>query len=165
MRNAYVKRTKQLRNCHEGISAFCKASDETGFPGLLKMYVLNTWYLTSAKNKWLKELHQLTDSINSVNHIDSQEDLPEILLAGSPVFFPNYKLCGLITECGLSIKAQLDLASAALTAPPAQNLQEWLKQDTAPAYPANTALQKPLRAPRSEKIPEELLQMISEVTD
>ncbi len=99
------------------------AGQEEIIHGSARMLVANSYYYASDIGEWSKHLKELTDEINflldeplpvavhkqriqraseQANAADAA-DLPNVLLMGSPVLFPNYKIPFLMEDVGLKI--------------------------------------------------------------
>jgi benzoyl-CoA reductase/2-hydroxyglutaryl-CoA dehydratase subunit BcrC/BadD/HgdB len=78
-----------------------------------RMAVLNSYYHTADLKEWCSHLKKLNlELLKSQSAIPQKErDKPRILLMGSPVYFPNYKIPFLIEEIGLTIGATLDVTT------------------------------------------------------
>ena len=73
--------------------------------GSARILIQNSYYYTGDPVLWTSHLNQLNEELRRIppdNKI-SQKKTPGILLLGSPVFFPNYKIPFLIEEIGMSI--------------------------------------------------------------
>lgn len=77
----------------------------------LRMLVLCSYYYTEDIVSWTKYLEQLITEIKSYSKNASNYGIhkPNILLMGSPIFFPNYKIPFLIQDIGLTICANADI--------------------------------------------------------
>ncbi|MGD8401663.1 MAG: 2-hydroxyacyl-CoA dehydratase family protein [Bacillota bacterium] len=72
--------------------------------GVLVMLIINTYYFTVNLREWVTELQCLNDELSrrqvSKASLDNRER-PRILIVGSPVYFPNFKLPLLLQELGV----------------------------------------------------------------
>jgi benzoyl-CoA reductase/2-hydroxyglutaryl-CoA dehydratase subunit BcrC/BadD/HgdB len=75
-------------------------------PGSFRMFILNSYYYASNIEEWTANLNLLNDEIGSVESAVS--DKGNVLLFGSPVYFPNYKIPFLIQDVGLNISMNVD---------------------------------------------------------
>ena len=89
--------------------------------GAGKMLIQNSYYYADDLEAWGSHLKELQ---REIRHLQSPrrttDDRPKILLTGSPVFFPNYKIPFLIEDVGLSIQEHIDestVRQAALLSP------------------------------------------------
>jgi benzoyl-CoA reductase/2-hydroxyglutaryl-CoA dehydratase subunit BcrC/BadD/HgdB len=79
-------------------------NDPQLIPGVLVMLISNTYYLTANLEEWAANLQELNAEIarrkvsrTALNHRESLR----ILIAGSPIYFPNYKIPLLLQELGI----------------------------------------------------------------
>lgn len=100
-----VKVYEQLR---ASVRAFASASER--MPGPLRMAVLGSFYMTSELDEWREKLDALTAAL-SADTAETQSR-PRVLLAGSPVYVPNYKIPFLLLGSGLDICAAIDSNTA-----------------------------------------------------
>lgn len=117
-------------------------------PSLWRLFILHSYYCADNLEDWTRHLRLLNGQLMS-NPIQKQEiDNGSVLLIGSPVHFPNYKLPFLIHEVNLKVAAQLDDTTERLLRPyymeKALTLQtlihSFYKRDCSSAYTKNNAL-------------------------
>lgn len=77
------------------------------------LLVLNTYYQTSNLAQWTEMVWQLTAEVRARYRSMPQSDTyaPRVLVVGSPMLFPQYKVASLIHDAGLSLLAAVDAAS------------------------------------------------------
>ena len=75
--------------------------------GSAKLLIRNSYYFTNDLDNWGKQLQVLRQEAGN----RQTEDRPRILLTGSPIYFPNYKIPFLIEDAGLSIRSFMDLST------------------------------------------------------
>jgi benzoyl-CoA reductase/2-hydroxyglutaryl-CoA dehydratase subunit BcrC/BadD/HgdB len=76
--------------------------------GVLAMFVLNTYYFTNQLSDWIAHLKALNNEIAAQIGPQAGSDRqqrPRVMLAGSPVFFPYYKIPLLLQELNLYLSA------------------------------------------------------------
>jgi benzoyl-CoA reductase/2-hydroxyglutaryl-CoA dehydratase subunit BcrC/BadD/HgdB len=69
--------------------------------GAMAAFIINTYYFTGDPNEWTAHLKALSDELERKAKQQSgwvQKKRPRLLIAGSPVFFPNFKLPLLLQE-------------------------------------------------------------------
>ena len=78
-----------------------------------RLLVQNSYYYTEDLSCWTAQLMRLNEElkIRRKRYAPRNNDLPGILLMGSPVFFPNYKVPFLIQDIGLTVLKNTDVAS------------------------------------------------------
>ena len=72
-----------------------------------KLLIQNSYYFADDLDNWRKQLQILRQEAGN----RQTEDRPRILLTGSPIYFPNYKIPFLIEDAGLSIRSFMDLST------------------------------------------------------
>ena len=72
-----------------------------------KLLIQNSYYFADDLDNWGKQLQILRQETGN----RQTGDRPRILLTGSPIYFPNYKIPFLIEDAGLSIRSCLDLST------------------------------------------------------
>ena len=72
-----------------------------------KLLIQNSYYFADDLDNWGKQLQILRQETGN----RQTEDRPRILLTGSPIYFPNYKIPFLIEDAGLSIRSFMDLST------------------------------------------------------
>ena len=75
--------------------------------GSAKLLIRNSYYFTNDLDNWGKQLQVLRQETGN----RQTADRPRILLTGSPIYFPNYKIPFLIEDAGLSIRSCLDVST------------------------------------------------------
>lgn len=75
--------------------------------GSAKLLIGNSYYFTNDLDNWGKQLQVLRQETGN----RQTADRPRILLTGSPIYFPNYKIPFLIEDAGLSIRSCLDVST------------------------------------------------------
>ena len=78
--------------------------------GALRMAVLNSYYYTTDLKGWCGQLRKLNLELLANRQVimTAATSKPKVLLMGSPVVLPNYKIPFLIGDIGLTIGASLD---------------------------------------------------------
>lgn len=160
-----VKRARKLSG------EFLRLADNypSGCSGTLKMFVLYSYYCTGDIWKWCSRLEALNREISmktagknqrsrNVRTLILQGEAPKgkVLLIGSPIFFPNYKIPYLIQETGLSICAQMDATVKKLYEAPGYSAPDvdsprsiWRAayyHDASSAYPTNRVLYRTIES-------------------
>jgi benzoyl-CoA reductase/2-hydroxyglutaryl-CoA dehydratase subunit BcrC/BadD/HgdB len=79
------------------------------FSGVLALFVLNTYYYTNQVPEWTTHLKALNDEIAAKIKLSTGTALPperpRVMLAGSPVYFPNFKIPLLLQELKVYLSA------------------------------------------------------------
>lgn len=101
---------------------FLKAASENEdlIPGSARMLVQNSFYCARDLTEWTASVKQLTMEIlsRSAKRPSGHDARPRVLLMGSPVFFPGYKIPFLLEETGLCIFRNMDASTAHFQEPP-----------------------------------------------
>lgn len=107
---------EQVGACHVQISRFLRTVDAK--PGCLsgpcRMFILGSYFYAQDAQEWRWHLEALTEEIKC-SRPHPPKTAGNVLLLGSPVYFPNYKIPFLIQDAGLHISAQVDYATQKLT--------------------------------------------------
>ena len=72
-----------------------------------KLLIQNSYYFADDLDNWRKQLQVLRQEAGN----RQTGDRPRILLTGSPIYFPNYKIPFLIEDAGLSIQSCLNVST------------------------------------------------------
>lgn len=123
--------------------------------GPCRLFLLNSYYWAEDRMEWGRHLADLTKRKKQMggggsgSRAGSEEGKNEILLMGSPVYFPNYKLPFLLEESGLHVSLQIDssiqkLLSGKKRSRKAGDIPEptmsFYQMDGSDAYPKNETL-------------------------
>lgn len=120
-----------------------------------RLFVQNSYYMTDSVDEWTYHVNELTHEIGyyASRSVRTGKNRPSVLICGSPVLFPNYKIPFLISDSGLEI-----LEAVSYTSPKTQMIYnrkmmhgnadkliktictEWLKYDLSPSYIRNDIL-------------------------
>lgn len=97
-KNAY----QNLENTYE--------KNKTIFTGSMLMLVANSYFWETSKDIWTNHVQTLVKEIQRVQTPDEikRERKPQLLLMGSPIYFPNYKIPFLLEELGMDITATIN---------------------------------------------------------
>ena len=78
-----------------------------------RLLVQNTYYMTNSLDEWTQHIEALTEETAdfSRNMTDKNHNRPGVLLLGSPVIYPNYKVPFLVRDIGLDILNSADSAT------------------------------------------------------
>ncbi|MDI3535882.1 MAG: hypothetical protein PWP16_30 [Eubacteriaceae bacterium] len=104
--------TKQINKTRKLMAEFISLCEELGptFKGSTRMAVLNAYYYSSDPRAYSMHLKNLNlELIEKIRTQTTQSYVkPSVLLMGSPVFLPNYKIPFLVEDIGMHIEATLD---------------------------------------------------------
>lgn len=139
------KSQEQILAAKRQIRDFMEASQDT-LDGTGRMFVLGSYYCADDLSEWCFQLESLTDKLRKARkRRDSGKS--KVLLLGSPVYFPNYKVPFLIEEAGLELSLQVDYTTLSMQGCTGQ---EWMgkkdmadvffRNDASPAYVKNNSL-------------------------
>lgn len=139
---------EETNACREQINRFLKVADvqpET-LSGPCRMLILNSYYYTADREEWRQHLEVLTTELRQHHASRETEARNNILILGSPIYFPNYKIPFLIQDAGLHIRYQMDYTTQRLGTPkcyPSINaiIRAFYEQDCSGAYTQNLAMQ------------------------
>lgn len=108
--HALRRASGSVSHCREQVRHFLKAADEMDgmMPGTLRMFILFSYFCTSNVEEWHLRLAMLTKKCRQTFLSKGPAKQGNVLLMGSPVYFPNYKVPFLIEDAGLHISGHID---------------------------------------------------------
>lgn len=117
-------------------------------PSIWRMFILHSYYCTDNLEDWSKHLRMLNSQLDVINPRKSGRNISSVLLLGSPVYFPNYKVPFLIHDVNLDIAAHLDYTTEKFFRPYRVDktltvetlMQSFYKTDCSSAYTENKSL-------------------------
>lgn len=146
---ALEKSREQIRQAKLKIHVFIQASEGI-LSGSLRMFILGSYYCMDNFAEWCSQLECLTARLRKEKQAHPAGYYKSIgknrvLLLGSPVYFPNYKIPFLIEETGMEICLQADYTTSQI-----QSVPNWeggfadvfYSNDVSPAYVRNDSLYK-----------------------
>lgn len=115
--------------------------------GVWRMFILFSYYCAENLMEWSQRLEEITAWLEGCPVTKTVPAHNRILLLGSPIYFPNYKLPFLIQDVGLQVNAVQDYTTQGLLARYASdplNVSDadrvFIEHDCSPSHPRNTAL-------------------------
>lgn len=138
---------------HDEMRRFLQLTEE--HPMLLsdswRMLICFSYYCTGNLAKWTKTLRRLNKKIEVSHTCKSSRINGNILLMGSPIYFPNYKIPFLLQDVGLHITAHIDYTMQKAETAPARKetanitmsslVKRFYQWDCSGAYAKNERLQ------------------------
>ena len=120
-RRALAAAIGQHEQVRVGVAAFRRASLIAGnslSPAMRQLILESFWFVPNT-DEWLMRLNRLTAVLRGYarRHAKPAEARPCVLIAGSPVIFPNEKLPLLLKSAGLELVDTADSVSAQLEMP------------------------------------------------
>ena len=93
----------QIRN---SIHAFLDAArgNEEKMSGCLRMAILDSFFMASDLEEWHQHLKNLTSALGFGACFDG----PRVLVIGSPIYYPNFKIPFLLADAGVEICGNID---------------------------------------------------------
>lgn len=85
--------------------------------GICRMFILNSYYFTDNVQEWSSHMECMNRWLATGN-VPEKQQKSRVLLAGSPVYFPNYKIPFLLQEVGMEIAGNIDYSVWHLTGQP-----------------------------------------------
>lgn len=144
-RRTLQKAMEKTERARKQIRGFLSASEGV-LNGAGRMLVLNSYYCANDLDEWSRQLKGLTERLGKEKN-RREKGRNKVLLLGSPVYFPNYKVPFLIEETGLSLFLQADYTSLPLqmgTCLDNENQEKFAenvyRNDASPAYVKNDSL-------------------------
>ena len=109
---ALQKSREQVLTAKKQIKDFMEASQDV-LTGTVRIFIAESYYCADDLSEWSAKLQCLTERLRKDRkHQNSEKS--KVLLLGSPVYFPNYKVPFLIEEAGLALYAQADCTTLSL---------------------------------------------------
>ncbi len=139
------KSRKQISMVKRQIQDFMEVSQET-LSGTGRMFILGSYYCADNLLEWCFQIKCLTDRMRK-EHKRRSKEKSRVLLLGSPVYFPNYKIPFLIEEAGLELFLQADYTTLSIQGCigmdqlQKENVADvFYRNDASPAYVKNNSL-------------------------
>ena len=156
-RRAVVSAMKTVSNARSTMRRFIEISREHKdiITDAARSFVINAYYMTSSPEEWQYHTECLISEIEYYSGIskESAQNAPAVMLLGSPVLFPNYKIPFLVSDSGLMISETVDYLSIKSFVTYRKNAlwgssnrllrniaSTWLKYDASPAFVKNDVL-------------------------
>lgn len=118
-KHSMKKAGKLVQEAKNQARIFLKLSGEK--PGLVhgigRMFILNSYYFTDNVQEWSCHMESVNRWLAAGNVAEKQQK-SKVLLAGSPVYFPNYKIPFMLQEVGMEIAGNIDYSVWHLTGQP-----------------------------------------------
>ncbi len=82
----------------------CRNRKEIHLPGSVMLYLANSYFWSKDKKEWTKHLRSLLKEAKHkrMNRLEGVK--PQVLLLGSPIYAPNYKIPFLLEELGIQLE-------------------------------------------------------------
>ncbi|MDE6602211.1 MAG: 2-hydroxyacyl-CoA dehydratase family protein [Lachnospiraceae bacterium] len=150
------KSQEQISKAKKQIQDFMEVSENT-LNGTVRMFILGSYYCADHLSEWSFQLKCLTERLRKERKRRNHEK-SKVLLLGSPVYFPNYKVPFLIEEAGLALFQQADYTtlsmqdyreSGAMRQERGADAFYW--NDASPAYVKNGSLYERIKKLLKEK--------------
>lgn len=151
------------------LADFEKLADEREdvVSGLCRMLVFFSYYCAEDIAEWGRRLSALNARIRKTTEGKAASGRARVLLAGSPVYFPNYKIPFLAQETGFQIVGCADYTALKLLSGSSHSgesslsfknmLREKYDADCSPAYPNNDAYFDAVRRMILQKKPDGII--------
>lgn len=104
--NRAVDYMNEVRNeMHSFLEAAARSEEKLS--GNVRMMVLDSFYFTSDLKEWSENLKKLTVALKA----EKQPKEPRVLVIGSPIYFPNFKIPSLLSDAKIVICGNIDSRS------------------------------------------------------
>lgn len=150
------KSQEQILMIKRQIQDFIEVSQGT-LNGISRMFILGSYYCMNNLSDWSFQLECLTARLRK-EHKHQSKEKSKVLLLGSPVYFPNYKVPFLIEEAGLELFLQADYTTLSMQGSiglkPMQKkhlTDAFYRNDTSSAYVKNDSLYERIATLLTEK--------------
>ena len=119
-----------------------------------RMLILFSYYCTRSIPRWTEVLAKLNDRMEADRAYRRPTDSGSVLLIGSPIYFPNYKIPFLLQDAGLYISTHMDYTTQKIYSLSAEAepftipalAERFYQADCSGAYAQNSTLQKSVAA-------------------
>ncbi len=146
MTNRTLRKSQaQILTSKKQIQAFQNASQDK-LSGVVRMFVMGSYYCAEDLSEWCSRLRSLTERLHREARIQ-KDGKGSVLLLGSPIYFPNYKVPFLLEDAGLTLCDQIDYTTLSMQGYsgekflPENNVADFFyENDASPAYVKNDAL-------------------------
>jgi len=138
------KSQEQISTAKKQIQDFMEVSKDT-LNGTSRMFILGSYYCADNLSEWNYQLECLTARLRK-EHKCRNTEKSKVLLLGSPIYFPNYKVPFLIEEVGLELLLQADYTTLSTQDCRLERMQKermadiFYRNDASPAYVKNSSL-------------------------
>lgn len=149
-RRGLLMAQERIAEARKQIRHFVKITSEKPevLPGIWRLFLLHSYYYADNLEDWAGHLRMLNRQLTAANVQKNNKNTCSVLLLGSPVYFPNYKIPFLIHDIKLDIGAHLDYTTEKFLRPyQADNMltletlmQSFYKRDCSSAYTQNRSL-------------------------
>ncbi len=150
------KSQEEILMAKKRIQDFMEVSQGT-MSGSGRMFILGSYYCADNLSEWSFQLECLTNRLRKEQK-QQNNDKSKVLLLGSPVYFPNYKVPFLIEGVGLELFLQADYTSLSMQdCIGLESMQKefaadvFYRNDTSSAYVKNDALYERIAKLLTEK--------------
>lgn len=150
------KSQEQILMVKRQIQDFMEVSQGT-MSGSSRMFILGSYYCADNLSEWSLQLECLTARLRKEQKHRNNEK-SKVLLLGSPVYFPNYKVPFLIEEVGLELFLQADYTTLSMQGCSGlESMQKefaadiFYRNDTSSAYVKNDSLYERIAKLLTEK--------------
>lgn len=76
--------------------------------GSYRMLLLNSYYFANDIEEWSQKMYRLNTRLENIFEQEGARKKTNVLLMGSPVYFPNFKIPFLLQEVGMNLCASVD---------------------------------------------------------
>lgn len=149
-RRGLLEAQERIAKARKQISYFMQITSKKPelLPGIWRSFLLYSYYCADNLEDWSNHLRMLNSQLTTNNPQKRDENTSSVLLLGSPVYFPNYKIPFLIHDVKLDIAAHLDYSTEKFLRPYHVDkkltletlMQSFYKKDCSSAYTENKAL-------------------------
>ncbi len=155
-KRALQKSKEQIRRAKTSIRDFLEISEGV-INGTCRMFILGSYYCAENLSEWSRRLECLAARLRK-EKAAGKSGKSKVLLLGSPVYFPNFKVPFLIEENGVEVCLQADYTTLPLQnggglarTQKADSIADFFTSDASPAYVKNDSLYEQIVKLISEK--------------
>lgn len=116
----------------------------TNISSVHKMIVLYSYFCTEDIEEWTRHLKILNEELSLTPNTNQIKYKGNVIVMGSPIYFPNFKIPFLLNKIGLNIVDMIDYSTQKFKIPLGNNFQEYINNcffyDISSAYSNNDTL-------------------------
>jgi len=101
---------KKVDFAKEQLAAFVEAAAARSdvISGQKRIFIINSYYYAENLDEWTFRLRTLTEKIRALPKKNFRSKRPAVLIMGSPILFPNYKIPYLLEQVGIELHSCID---------------------------------------------------------
>lgn len=142
LKKSYLK----VKEAKKELNRFIElTSKETDVSNVHKLMVVYSYYCMENIEEWTKKLKELNHDIDiNQYHIKPQPSKGNVIVMGSPIYYPNFKIPFLLQDVGLNMVGVFDYSTHKFKIPLGETYSEYINNcftyDISSAYASNDTI-------------------------